>query len=347
MIEWKEEIRRGLANLKLEPAREAEIVEELAQHVEDRYEELVTGGTTHEEATRAALAELSESDLLTRELRRVERKVTQEPVVVRANRSENLIADLWHDTRYAVRMLRKSPGFTAVVVSILALGIGANSAIFSVVSAVLLHPVPWRDADRIINVWETNSKKGENNNLVSAVNFIDWREHAQTSEQMAGWRFLYLNLTGRDEPERVQGLTVSPSYFSLLGIQATLGRTFLPEEEQPGHDKVVILSHGLWQRRFGSDPNLIGQQITVEGEPYTVIGILPSNFRIFRVLNRELDAYIPLTLDRTQLGRHVVTAPTAGSARGRADQVIFVYARLKPGASLAQAQAEMDTIYTR
>jgi putative ABC transport system permease protein len=235
---------------------------------------------------------------------------------------------LLRDLRYGARALRKRPGFTALVVSILALGIGANSALFSVISAALLHPVPWKDPERILNVWETRAKKGENNNLVSAVNFVDWRGRCQSFEQAAGWRFLYLNLTGRDEPERVQGLTVSPGYFPLLGVEAALGRTFLPEEEEPGRDKVVILSHGLWRRRFGSDPGVVGRQITVEGEPRTVVGVLPANFHIFRVLNRELDIYIPLTLDRS-----------------RAEEVLFVYARLKPGASVEQAQAEMDAIY--
>jgi putative ABC transport system permease protein len=242
-------------------------------------------------------------------------------------------------------MLLKRPGFTAVVVLVLALGIGANSAFFSVVSAVLVRPVPWKDPERIVNVWETNLKRGEDNALVSAVNFLDWRDQNQVFEQVAGWRFLYLNLTGRGEPERVQGLTVSPSYFPLLKVNAALGRTFLPEEEQPGHGKVVILSNGLWQRRFGSDPGIIGQQIAVEGEPHTVVGVLPSDFRIFRVLNRELDIYIPLTLDQTRLSRESRTAETG--KRGDFEQIMFVYARLKPGVSLEQARAEMETFYNR
>lgn len=249
------------------------------------------------------------------------------------------------DLRYGVRMLLNRPGFTAVVVLVLALGIGANSAFFSVVSAVLLRPVPWEDPERIVNVWETNLKRGEDNALVSAVNFLDWRDQNHVFEHVAGWRFLYLNLTGRGEPERVQGLTVSPSYFPLLRVNPALGRTFLPEEEQPGHGKVAILSYGLWQHRFGSDPGIIGQQIAVEGEPYTVVGVLPSDFRIFRVLNRELDIYIPLTLDHTQLSREGMTAESG--TRGDSEQIMFVYARLKPGVLPEQARAEMETIYRR
>jgi MacB-like periplasmic core domain/FtsX-like permease family len=164
---------------------------------------------------------------------------------------------LLQDLRYSVRILLKRPGFTAMVVLVLALGIGVNSAFFSVVNGVLLRPVPWKDPERLVSVWETNLKRGETRSLVSAVNFLDWRDQVKTFEHVAGWRFLYLNLTGLGEAERVQGLEVSPDYFPLLGVKAGLGRTFIPQEEQPGHDKVVVLSHGLWQRRFGSDPNLI------------------------------------------------------------------------------------------
>jgi putative ABC transport system permease protein len=244
-------------------------------------------------------------------------------------------------------MLLKRPGFTAIVVVVLALGIGTNTALFSVVNAVLLRPVPWKDPERIVNIWETNLKSGENRALVSAVNFLEWREQSDLFEHVAGWRFLYLNLTGRGEAERIQGLTVSPDYFTLLGVKAALGRTFIAEEEQPGHDKVVVLSHGLWQRRFGSDPNLVGRQITIDSDPYTVVGVLSSDFRTFKVLNRELEVYIPLLLDRTQLGRSSGTAENMTGPRRDAQQVMFVYARLKRGVSVEQAQAVMDTIYSR
>src|SRR5918912_2650196 len=198
---------------------------------------------------------------------------------------------MWQDIRYGVRMLFKRPGLTISVVIVLALGIGANSAIFSVVSAVLLRPIPWADPERIVSVHEINLKRGVDSQIVSPANFLDWREESQSFEQMAGWRFVYLNLTGRDQPERVQGLNVSASYFPLLGVKAALGRTFLPEEEEAGRDRVVVLSDRLWQRRFGADPNIVGQEVTVEGESYRVVGVLPRSFRVFRVLNRELDMY--------------------------------------------------------
>jgi ABC-type antimicrobial peptide transport system permease subunit len=163
---------------------------------------------------------------------------------------------------------------------------------------------------------------------------IDWKDQTRVFEQIAAWRFLYFNLSGRDEPERVQAaLTASASFLPLLGAQVQLGRTFLPEEEQTGHDKVVVLSDAFWRRRFGEDPSLVGQKIDIEGEPHTVVGILAPSFQIFRVLNRPLDIYVPLTFDRSRLNRQ--------------DHDIFVYARLKPGITLDQAQSEMDVFYRR
>src|ERR1041385_1910034 len=181
-----------------------------------------------------------------------------------------------HDLKYAVRMFRTRTGFAAMVILVLALGIGINTAFFSVVNEVLLRPIPWKDPDRIVSIWETT--KGNRSNVVSAASVVEWREKTASAEaqsslrvfdRVAGWRFLYLNLSGRDEPERVQGLTVSPDFFPLLNINAQIGRPFFSEEEKPGHDKVVVLSHRLWERRFAADPNIVGQQITVEGEPYT------------------------------------------------------------------------------
>lgn len=175
-------------------------------------------------------------------------------------------------------MLRKNPGFAAVVTLTLALGIGANTAIFSVVNSVLLKPLPFKDPNRLVLIWETDTKNRAATSVICSLDFIDWKDQTRVFEQIAAWRFLYFNLSGRDEPERVQGLTVSASFLPLLGAQVQLGRTFLPEEEQIGHDKVVVLSDALWRRRFGEDPNLVGQRIDIEGEPHTVVGILAPTF---------------------------------------------------------------------
>ena len=237
------------------------------------------------------------------------------------------------DARYGARMLRRNPSFVAVVTLTLALGIGANTAIFSVVNSVLLKPLPFKDPNRLVIIWENDTKNRATNSPVSLSDFVDWKDQTGAFEQIAAWRFLYFNLSGRDEPERVQGLTVSASFLPLLGAQVQLGRTFLPEEEQIGRDKVVVLSDALWRRRFGEDPSLVGQKVDIEGEPHTVVGILAPSFHIFRVLNRPLDIYVPLTFDRSRLNRR--------------DHDIFVYARLKPAVTLDQAQSEMDVLYRR
>jgi putative ABC transport system permease protein len=239
----------------------------------------------------------------------------------------------WRDARYGARMLRKNPSYAAVIILTLALGIGANTAIFSVVNSVLLKPLPFKDSNRLVIIWETDTKNRTTTSPISSSDFIDWKDQARVFEQIAAWRFLYFNLSGRDEPERVQGLTVSASFLPLLGAQVQLGRTFLPEEEQIGHDKVVVLSDALWRRRFGEDPSLVGQKIDIEGEPHTVVGILAPTFQIFRVLNRPLDIYVPLAFDRSRLNRR--------------DHDMFVYARLKRGVTLDQAQSEMDVLYRR
>lgn len=237
---------------------------------------------------------------------------------------------LFQDIRYAFRMLVKNAGFTAIVVLVMGLSIGAFSSVFGVVSAVLIRPLPYEDPDRLVVIWETNLKSGVNRSVVSSGNFIDWREQNQVFEETSPWRFWYFNLTGRDEPERIQGLLVSSNFFHLLGARPALGRTFLPEEEQAGNEKVVILSHSLWQRRFGSDPAIIGNSVTIDGESYTVIGVMPPQFRFIKVLNRDLELWVPLVLDPKQVSRD--------------DRSINVYARLKRGVTLAQAQAEMDGI---
>jgi putative ABC transport system permease protein len=331
MPDWKEEIARRLARLGLHPVREAEIAEELAQHLDDRYEQSLQGGATTEEAYRAALLELTEGDLLAQELGRVEGRAGREPVEPGEPRRVSVFGDFWQDLRYSLRTLVKNPGFTAVAVIALALGIGANSAIFSVVNTVLLSPLPYKDPDRLVMVWEDDTKGGYPRDTPAVANYIDWRDQNQVFEGMAATAEASFNLTGTGDPERLEGQLVSASFFPLLGVEPQLGRVFLPEEDRPGVNNVVLLSHGLWQRRFGSDPNVVGKPVTLNGGTGTVVGVMPPQFQH---PGEKAELWVPIGF-----------TPEQEASRGR--HYLKVLARMKPGVTLAQAQAEMSAIAAR
>ncbi len=331
MVDWKPEIRQRLAELKLAPTREAEIVEELAQHLEDRYAELRTGGSTAEQASRTVLVELSESELLTRELRSVERHATQEPIILGANRSNNMIADLGPDLRYGARMLMKNPGFTLIAVLSLALGIGLSTAIFSLAYGILLRALPYPDTDRLVTLWLTNSAAAAANVSrfnTNAANWMDWRAQSELFEDIALTRAVAnFNLTGDGPPERVQGGRTTWNLPQVLDVQLLLGRMFT--EEEAGRDaRVAVLSYGFWQRHFGGDPAVVGRSMQLNGAPFEVIGVMPADFRY---PTREFELWTPLFIRPDEIR----------------SQYNFNYrsvGRLKPGITLQQAQEETSTI---
>jgi putative ABC transport system permease protein len=336
MPDWKAEIKRRLAKLKLEPTREAAIIEELSQHLADCYAEWLASGATEAEATRAALAELSGSGLLQRELRRVERQVPQEPIVLGANRRANMIADLWQDLRFGARMLAKNPGFTLVAMLTLALGIGASTAIFSLMNATLLRPLPYKNPDQIMMVWGTNPGgygwRGKTG--FSGPAFLDYRQQNQVFEHMATFNGAGFTLTGTDRPDNVLGGLVTAEFFDVLAVQPILGRLFLPEEAQTGRDHVAVLNYNFWQQRFGSDPNIIGQTIRLDATPYTVVGVLPQGFD-FSIPDyfESRDLWVPGVLPRDD------------SERGH--KYLSVIARLKPGVTPGQAEQDLSAVTER
>jgi putative ABC transport system permease protein len=330
MPDFKEEIRKRVTALQFLPTREVEIIEELSQHLDDQYEQSLSRGATEEEAYAAALTGLAESDLLARELKRVERRVQCEPLTL-GNERTNLLSDLSQDLRFGMRMLLKNPGFTIVAIIALALGIGANTAIFSVVNTVLLRPLPYKDPDRLVMVWEDNSKQGFPRDTPAAANYIDWRDQNHVFEGMAAMVEISFNLTGVGDPERIDGQRVSANLFSLLGVEPQLGRAFLSEEDRPGANHVVIMSHGLWQRRFGADPAIIGKPINLNGKTFTVVGVMPRGFQF---PTRADQLWIPIAFDTKE-------------AEQRGNHYLEVIARLKPGITLQRAQVEMTTIAGR
>jgi putative ABC transport system permease protein len=239
-----------------------------------------------------------------------------------------------NDVRYGLRMLFKSPGFTLIAVLALALGIGANSAIFSVVNAMLLRPLPFPEPERLAVIWETNPNLGANlrlRNEASPANFKDWIAESTSFENIAAFRWADYNLTGGDLPEQLLGHPVTVNMFDTLKTRPLVGRTFLPDEGKAGASRVVVLSYKLWQRRFGGDAALVNQNITLNGESYTVVGVMPPEFA-FPVAASEL--WVPLRFEGELM-------------ESRRAHFLYTRARLKPGVTLAQAQTEMDTIAAR
>ena len=234
---------------------------------------------------------------------------------------------LLQDLRYAIRLIFKSPGVSLVVMLALALSIGANTAIFSVVNAIVLHSLPYPEADRLAMVWQNNRRIGLDQDLASYPNYIDWRDQSQVFEQMAAFAPVSITLTGVDEPERVQGALITPNFFQVMGVQPIQGRAFLEEEQVLGRHNVVIISQGLWERRFGSAPDIIGQQITLDGIGRTVVGVMPAGFSF----PKDVDIWPVLPSNNDK----------------RSQFFLRVIGRLKPDVTVKQAQIEMNTIASR
>jgi putative ABC transport system permease protein len=238
------------------------------------------------------------------------------------------MSTLWQDLRYGARMLVQKPGFTLIAVITLSLGIGANTAIFSVVNALLLHALPFDNLDRIVAVFERTSEAPRNE--AAAANYFDWRDQNQVFEHIGMYRWWAANLTEVEMPERVQGFMITASLFDALGAQPALGRRFTPEEEQPGQDRVVILNHGFWQRRFGGDPGVVGRTVFFDGTPRTVVGVMPPEYNF--PPGGEMLAPLALTPQQRQ---------------SRRNHTYLAVARLKPGVSIEQARADLDSIAAR
>jgi predicted permease len=236
------------------------------------------------------------------------------------------------EVRLAVRRLRRSPGFTAAAVLTLALGIGANTALFSLADAALLRPLPYPTADRLMMLWETQPAAGKPRERASAANFIDWRRQAPAFDEMAAWDDWGMALTGAGEPEELSTVQVSSNLFSLLGVTPALGRAFVLEEETSGRDRVVVLSHDFWAGRFGGDPGVIGRTLTLDGQPHEIIGVMAEGFRFPDEASVAL--WNPLAFDASDL----VT---------RAERRFQVIGRLAPGVTPADAQSQLELVAAR
>ncbi|MGC1597685.1 MAG: ABC transporter permease [Candidatus Acidiferrales bacterium] len=240
---------------------------------------------------------------------------------------------LLHDLRYGLRMLWKSPGFTAIALLTLALGIGANTAIFSYVNAWLIHPIPYPQPARLMVLLSHDTKKGwTSEGVTSAADFLDYQQQNTSFEQLASWTQWYFNLTSDGPPDRVIGGLVSWNFFQTLGAKPLMGRVFVERESQPASSHVAILSRGLWESRFAADPNIVGRQIKLQGETYTVVGVMPADFQF--TLMGIANIWTPLALDDKQRA-------------DRSNSWFQAFGRLKPGVTLEQASAETRAVASR
>ena len=295
---------------------------ELDSHLDMLTDENVRRGMPPEEARRAARIKLG--------------GVTQLKETNRELRGLPFIETFFHDARYALRMLRKNPGFTAVAVLTLALGIGANTAIFSVVYAVLLKPLPYANPNQLVSAFAANTQEGVPEDGTSYPNFEEWRAQNHVFSELATINFHQLTLTGRSEPSEVDTSVVTPEHFAVLDVKPLQGRVFFPEDGKRGAPPVVIVSENLWRGTLGADPKILGSSIILDKRPFTVVGIMPANFRS-PFINSKPEVWIPLVQD-----------PLFGSWMARrGGHWLAVFGRLKPGVSIAQAQAEMDAICDR
>jgi predicted permease len=312
-------IAGGLRSLFRKQQVSQELDEELNAFLEMAAEEKIKHGMSRKEALRAVRLELGSLE------------VTKEEV--RAAGWESFVEGLWQDLRLGLRVLRKNPAFTTIVILTLALGIGANTAIFSVVYTVLLKPLPYPQADRLVMVYENVHLANYQNsrNTPSAGNFTDWMAQNTVFESMAAYSNRSFNLTGSGEPVRVEGERVSAGFFSALQVNAVLGRVFTAEEDHPGASHAVMISEGLWRSHFASNPGVLGQKLILDDEAYEIVGVMPSEFHF---PDPDDQLWVPLALTPDEL-------------ISRGSHFLDVFARLKPGVTLARAQTEMNLIARR
>ncbi len=325
---------RRLLSLLRRGRYELEMEEEMRFHLEMQIEQNLASGMAAEEARYAARRQFGNQTWLKEASRDMW--------------SLNSIETLIQDLRYGARMLLKKPGFSVIAVLTLALGIGANTAIFSVVNGVLLRPLPYYEPERLVMVWADRpilqAQTGLPDFPATVADFVDWRNQNQVFEQMAAMQTLLDEPDGRREPESVVGLRASASLFPLLGARFTVGRAFLPDEDQAGNDRVVVISHGLWQRRYGADPKLIGQKITLNNEAYTVVGVTAPDFQFPRIGEVPAVYYFGVA---TKVDLYLPNAFTPAEMNDRRVNRLIVIARLKPEVSVQQASAEMNAIARR
>jgi putative ABC transport system permease protein len=323
-------VRARLAPLDVDPAREADIVAELAQHVAEHHADLVASGVDDDTAIEMALAPLDDRQRVAAEIARADRPRVTAPEPPADGAS--LAVDFWRDLRYAVRMLRRAPGFAAIAVVTLALGIGANAAIFSVLSSVLLRPLPYADPARLVMIGEREADGTASN--VGYTTFLDWRDRSRGFEEMALVRSWQPTLTSNGEPERISAMRVSWNFFHMLGVQPALGRDFRADEDNPDRWRVLLISDRLWRRRFSADPSTVGRVVAMNDREFTIVGVMPPTFE-------------PLISERFYQPADMwglVGYDVSLNYACRGCQHLKAIGRLKAGTALETARADLDAV---
>jgi predicted permease len=342
MPEWNLEVRKRLAGLHLPAEREIEIIEELSDHLRQQYEELRARGVGHDEAFREVMAEVDWRDVVP-DLESAEKTPRPDAVPEGAAAGRNLFSDLAKDLRFGLRMLRKSPGFTSVAVLTLALGIGANTAVFTVVDSLILNPLPVEKMAELAAVNTTPAKQTAQSGDLQAISYLnlkDIRERTHAFRGFAGHSYpMAVTMTDKDEPHRIFAEVVTANYFATLGLHPFLGRFFLPSEDAtPGASPVAVLGYTAWQSRFGGAADILGRTITLNETRFTIVGVAPQGFKgLYAVFGPDL--WVPATM-----APEVLPAEQQNALNDRALPLFTGIGRLAPGVTLALAQAEMKIL---
>jgi predicted permease len=340
MPEWSQHLAPRLEGLRLAPAREREIIDELSQHLDQRYDELMAGGSSDAEACRVALEELAEPEALARSMRPL-RQANVAPAISAGAPPRFFLADIWQDLRYAVRMLRKQPGFTVAAALTLALGIGANTAIFSLINATLLQRLPVADRDRLVNVW-----RGSPGGVMPYPLYASLRDNNRVFDSYAVWGGISASLNADNATSLVSGVIVTGNLFDLLGVRAAVGRLFSAADDQTvGGHPVAVISNALWQTRFAARTDIVGQNILLNGHRFTIVGVTPPEFRGPQMGARS-DLYVPMMMQ-------AIVRPPRAAYSGEMNPDLLKHptnswlsgiARLKAGVTAEQAQTNLTPI---
>ncbi|HEY7000377.1 MAG TPA: ABC transporter permease, partial [Candidatus Udaeobacter sp.] len=333
MPEFKTEIRRSIAELNLPPERESEIVEELSQHLEERFEKALSQGASEEEAKQVVLEELTQPDSLGAELKRAKMLSRPPSLAIGANKTRQRLAGFWDDIRFGLRMLRKQPGFAVVAILTIGIGIGASTAMLSLVRDVLLRPLPYAHSDRLYAIWAGSESSGQTKASASGPDFLDYLDQNRSFAHLAAYipRFTF-TWTGDGEPRLVTCTAVSQDFFPMLGVRPFLGRLYEPREYTYLENDTLIVSYNFWKNQLGGDPHVIGRVIHFEGVSETIVGVLPPLSDLFP--------------DTDVWPKHTVR-PSWPYMQWRGNKFLRVMGELRPGVTPAMAEEDLTAILRR